>query len=164
VIVVDEQHRFGVRQRAALGRKGFDDTSPHVLHMTATPIPRTLRLLGYGELDHTVIRELPGGRKPIETYIAATDARRARAYERVREELRAGRQAFVVCPLVEESEVLQARAAVTEYERLRGGELEGFEVVLLHGQMPTSAKQQAMARFASGTAHVLVATSVIEVG
>src|SRR5204862_3284437 len=114
VVVVDEQHRFGVRQRAALDRKGFDEMAPHVLHMTATPIPRTLRLLGYGELDHTVIRELPGGRKPIQTFVASSERARARAYERIREDLRAGRQAFVVCPLVEESEVLEARAATRE--------------------------------------------------
>src|SRR5436305_673923 len=92
VVVVDEQHRFGVRQRAALHRKGPGGTSPHVLHMTATPIPRTLRLLDYGELDHTVIKELPGGRKPIQTFIAATEQRRARAYERVRDAPRAARR------------------------------------------------------------------------
>jgi ATP-dependent DNA helicase RecG len=164
VVVVDEQHRFGVRQRAALDRKGFDGTAPHVLHMTATPIPRTLRLLGYGELEHTVIRELPGGRKPIQTFVAATDRERERAYERVREELRAGRQAFVVCPLVEESEVLQARAATHEFERLKATELKDFRVVLLHGQMRPKEKQEAMAEFAAGGADVLVATSVIEVG
>ena len=164
MVVVDEQHRFGVRQRAALDRKGFDATSPHVLHMTATPIPRTLRLLGYGELDHTIIRELPGGRKPIQTFVAATEARRARAYERVREELRAGRQAFVVCPLVEESEALEARAATREYERLQSTEFKDFRCVLLHGQMRPREKQEAMAAFATGGADVLVATSVIEVG
>ncbi|HEY3018581.1 MAG TPA: ATP-dependent DNA helicase RecG [Solirubrobacteraceae bacterium] len=164
VVVVDEQHRFGVRQRAALDRKGFAGLGPHVLHMTATPIPRTLRLLDYGELDHTVIRELPGGRKPIQTFIASTEARRARAYERVREELRAGRQAFVVCPLVEESELLEARAAIREYERLQSTEFKDFRCVLLHGQMRPRDKQEAMAAFAAGGADVLVATSVIEVG
>ena len=164
VVVVDEQHRFGVRQRAALDRKGFAGLGPHVLHMTATPIPRTLRLLDYGELDHTVIRELPGGRKPIQTFVASTEARRARAYERVREELRAGRQAFVVCPLVEESELLEARAATREYERLQRTEFADFRCVLLHGQMRPRDKQEAMAAFAAGQADVLVATSVIEVG
>jgi ATP-dependent DNA helicase RecG len=164
VAVVDEQHRFGVRQRAALDAKGGGDEHPHVLHMTATPIPRTLALARYTDLDFTVLRELPSGRQPIETFVCSTSAERARSYERIREELREGRQAFVVCPLVEESEVLQARAATAEFERLRAGELRGFEVVLLHGQMPSSAKQQAMARFASGAAQVLVATSVIEVG
>ncbi len=164
VAVVDEQHRFGVRQRAALDRKGALGESPHVLHMTATPIPRTLALLGYGDLDFTLLRELPRGRGAIRTYVASTERERARAYERIREELRAGRQAFVVCPLVEESELLQARAATAEFERLRTGELRDFDVVLLHGQLRPAAKQAAMAAFASGAADVLVATSVIEVG
>jgi ATP-dependent DNA helicase RecG len=162
VAVVDEQHRFGVRQRAAL--EGEHGESPHLLHMTATPIPRTLALAGYGDLDVTVLRELPQGRKPIQTFICSTERERARAYDRIREELRAGRQAFIVCPLVEESEALQARAATAEFERLSGGELSDFNVVLLHGQMRTSAKQAAMSAFASGTADALVATSVIEVG
>ncbi len=162
--VVDEQHRFGVRQRAALDAKGADGLSPHLLHMTATPIPRTLALAAYGDLDFTLLRELPRGRRPIQTFVCATTAERERAYDRIREELRDGRQAFVVCPLVEESELLQARAATVEFERLRGGEFADFEVVLLHGQMPSSAKQRAMATFASGQADVLVATSVIEVG
>jgi ATP-dependent DNA helicase RecG len=164
VAVVDEQHRFGVRQRAALDGKGPGDESPHVLHMTATPIPRTLALAGYGDLDFTLLRELPLGRRPIQTFVCSSAGERARAYERIREELRAGRQAFVVCPLVEESEALQARAATAEFERLRTGELDGFEVALLHGQMRAGAKQHAMAAFASGVANVLVATSVIEVG
>ena len=164
VAVVDEQHRFGVRQRAALDRKGpafAHDTqhpapgtsgalvragadtgggpacrlAPHVLHMTATPIPRTLALTAYGDLDVTRLRELPRGRRPIATHIASTEAQRARAYERIREELRAGRQAYVVCPLVEESQELQARAAVAEFERLREGELRDFRLELLHGQL-----------------------------
>ena len=164
VAVVDEQHRFGVRQRAALDAKGHAGESPHVLHMTATPIPRTLALSNYGDLDFTVLRELPRGRQPIETFVCSTERERERAYDRIREELNAGRQAFVVCPLVEESEALQARAATAEFERLRGGELQGWEVVLLHGQMRPAAKQAAMASFAAGQAHVLVATSVIEVG
>jgi ATP-dependent DNA helicase RecG len=164
VAVIDEQHRFGVRQRAALDAKGYGGESPHVLHMTATPIPRTLALSNYGDLDFTVLRELPRGRQPIETFVCTTDRERARAYDRIREELRAGRQAFVVCPLVEESEALQARAATAEFERLRTGELAGWEVVLLHGQMRPAAKQAAMASFAAGEAQVLVATSVIEVG
>jgi ATP-dependent DNA helicase RecG len=132
--------------------------------MTATPIPRTLALTAYGDLDVTVLRELPAGRRPITTYVCATERERSRAYERIREELRAGRQAFVVCPLVEESEALQARAATAEFERLRGGELRDFEVVLLHGQMRPREKQEAMAAFAAGGADVLVATTVIEVG
>jgi ATP-dependent DNA helicase RecG len=164
VVVVDEQHRFGVNQRRALDRKAPDGLAPHVLHMTATPIPRTLALTAYGDLDVTVLRELPAGRRPITTHVCATERERSRAYERIREELRAGRQAFVVCPLVEESEALQARAATAEFERLREGELRDFDVVLLHGQMRPREKQEAMAAFAAGGADVLVATTVIEVG
>jgi ATP-dependent DNA helicase RecG len=164
VVVVDEQHRFGVRQRTALDGKARDALVPHVLHMTATPIPRTLALLGYGDLDVTALRQLPKGRKPIATFVSSTERERARAYERVREELRGGRQAYVVCPLVAESEALQARAATAEFERLRATELRDFEVVLLHGQMRPREKAEAMARFAAGDADVLVATSVIEVG
>ncbi len=166
VAVVDEQHRFGVRQRAALDAKagGRGAERPHVLHMTATPIPRTLALSHYGDLDVTILRELPRGRRPIQTFVCSTDAERARAYDRIREELRAGRQAFVVCPLVTESELLQARAATAEYERLRTGELRDFRVVLMHGQLRPGEKHDVMAQFASGGADVLVATSVIEVG
>ena len=164
VAVVDEQHRFGVRQRAALDRKAAEGLKPHVLHLTATPIPRTLALTVYADLDTTALRELPSGRKPVQTHVAGSERERARAYERIREELRAGRQAFVVCPLVEESEALAARAATAEYERLDRTEFADFEVVLLHGQMRSRTKQEAMAAFAEGRADVLVATSVIEVG
>jgi ATP-dependent DNA helicase RecG len=167
VAVVDEQHRFGVRQRAALDAKASGDSGqgrPHVLHMTATPIPRTLALASYGDLDFTLLRELPAGRRPIETFVCSTERERERAYERIRSELRAGRQAFVVCPLVSESDVLQARAATAEFERLRDGELREFGVALLHGQMASGAKQAAMQEFAARKAEVLVATSVIEVG
>ncbi len=167
VAVVDEQHRFGVRQRAALDAKagGRDqDLAPHVLHMTATPIPRTLRLASFGALDVTTLRELPKGRRPIVTHVVSSETERARAYERIREELRAGRQAFVVCPLVEESEALQARAASAEYERLKATELRDFDVVLLHGQMRPREKAAAMESFAAGGADVLVATTVSEVG
>jgi ATP-dependent DNA helicase RecG len=164
VVAVDEQHRFGVRQRAALHAKGPGEQSPHVLHMTATPIPRTLALASYGDLDFTLLRELPAGRQPIKTFVCSTARERTRAYDRIREELRRGRQAFVVCPLVEESDVLQARAATIEFERLRMGPFADFELVLLHGQLPATAKQRAMSAFASGAAQVLIATSVIEVG
>jgi ATP-dependent DNA helicase RecG len=164
VAVVDEQHRFGVRQRAALDGKGAAGESPHVLHMTATPIPRTLALAGYGDLDFTLLRQLPSGRQPIQTFVCSTERERARAYDRIREELRAGHQAFVICPLVEESELLQARAATAEFERLRAGELRDFNVVLMHGQLRPGPKHDVMATFASGAADVLVATSVVEVG
>ena len=132
--------------------------------MTATPIPRTLALSNYGDLDSTQLHELPAGRRPIKTHVCSSQAERARAYERIREELRTGRQAFVVCPLVSESEVLQARAATAEFERLRTGEFRDCRVVLMHGQLSAGAKQEAMAAFAGGGADVLVATSVIEVG
>jgi hypothetical protein len=178
VVVVDEQHRFGVRQRAALDAKAPEIVgahpaepgasarrlTPHALHMTATPIPRTLSLTAYGDLDATVLRELPKGRRPVETHVVDGARARGRAYERIREEIAAGRQCFVVCPLVEESDALQARAATAEYERLRATEFRDLRVELIHGQLPSKAKAAAMEAFASGAADVLVATSVIEVG
>jgi ATP-dependent DNA helicase RecG len=173
VAVVDEQHRFGVRQRAALHGKG----TPHMLHMTATPIPRTLALAGYGDLDTSTLRALPVGRQPIDTRIVAGERGRERAYEELREQLDAGRQAFVVCPLIEQAEAAPGeapsdggggigdlRAATAELERLRKGELKDYELVLLHGGMRAREKQEAMAKFVSGEADVLVATTVIEVG
>ena len=164
LVVVDEQHRFGVRQRAALDAKALDDLAPHALHMTATPIPRTLSLTAYGDLDATVLRELPRGRRPVETHVVDGARARARAYERIREEIAAGRQCFVVCPLVEESEALQAKAATAEFERLRRGEFRDLRVELIHGQLPSKQKAAAMEAFAAGEADVLVATSVVEVG
>jgi ATP-dependent DNA helicase RecG len=163
VCVVDEQHRFGVRQRAALDDKGPGDLAPHVLHMTATPIPRTLSLTAYGDLDTTVLRELPAGRRPVITRLVEEDER-AGGYEFLRARLREGRQAFVVCPLVSESEKLQARAASEEAARLAAGELRDFSVGVLHGQLPAAEKQAAMEAFAAGRTDVLVATTVIEVG
>jgi ATP-dependent DNA helicase RecG len=165
VVVIDEQHRFGVGQRAALAAAaGTGGSAPHELHMTATPIPRTLALSQYGDLDITVLRELPRGRRPTATHVCSSEAERERAYARIREEVEAGRQAFVVCPLVEESEALQARAATSEYERLGAGPLAGYALVLMHGQMRPAEKQEAMEAFAAGRAQILVATTVIEVG
>jgi ATP-dependent DNA helicase RecG len=164
MVVVDEQHRFGVRQRAALDAKAPHGLVPHALHMTATPIPRTLSLTAYGDLDATVLRELPRGRQPVETHVVDGARARARAYERIREEIAAGRQCFVVCPLVEESEALQAKAATVEFERLRTTEFADLRVELIHGQLPSREKAAAMEKFAAGDADVLVATSVIEVG
>ncbi|MGI8462160.1 MAG: ATP-dependent DNA helicase RecG [Solirubrobacterales bacterium] len=161
--VVDEQHRFGVRQRAMLDAKGPGGAAPHTLHMTATPIPRTLSLTAYGDLDSTVLTELPAGRKPVKTWVVGEE-KRAGAYEFIRGRLLDGRQAFVVCPLVSESEKLQATAATVEAERLAKGEFADFRVALLHGQMPPAEKTAAMESFAAGEADVLVATSVIEVG
>ncbi len=167
VAVVDEQHRFGVRQRAALDAKGptVDGvaTAPHALHMTATPIPRTLSLTAYGDLDTTALHELPAGRRPVKTW-AVGEEKRAGAYQFIRDQLDAGRQAFVVCPLVSESVKLQAKAATAEGERLARGEFADYSVAVIHGQLPTAKKAEAMASFAAGDADVLVATSVIEVG
>jgi ATP-dependent DNA helicase RecG len=183
VAVIDEQHRFGVRQRAALGEHrpavGAAGYAPHTLHMTATPIPRTLALARYGDLDTSALRELPLGRKPIETRLVTGEGDRASAYEHLREELAAGRQAFVVCPLIEDPEAIvsadgdasppasaqpELRAAAAELLRLKQGELHGYELALLHGGMRPREKQEAMAAFASGRSQVLVATTVIEVG
>ncbi|HEX3610003.1 MAG TPA: ATP-dependent DNA helicase RecG [Solirubrobacterales bacterium] len=161
--VVDEQHRFGVEQRRALDSKGVEGMAPHVLHMTATPIPRTLSLTAYGDLDTTALHELPSGRKPVQTRIVEEDER-AGAYEFIRGQLRAGRQAFVVCPLVEESEKMQGRAAEVETERLAAGELRDFRLGVIHGQMRSADKAKAMEAFAAGETDVLVATTVIEVG
>src|SRR5918995_615838 len=161
--VVDEQHRFGVRQRAALDSKGPGYAAPHTLHMTATPIPRTLSLTAYGDLDVTALHELPAGRRPVKTWVVGEE-KRAGAYEFIRERLREGRQAFVVCPLVAESDKLQARAATNEGERLAKGEFRDFEVGVLHGQMKAADKQRAMHGLASREPQVLGATSVIEVG
>jgi ATP-dependent DNA helicase RecG len=161
--VVDEQHRFGVEQRRKLDSKGVEGMAPHVLHMTATPIPRTLSLTAYGDLDTTALRELPAGRRPIETRLVEEDERTG-AYEFLRDQLHAGRQAYVVCPLVEESEKMQGRAADAEAARLAAGELREFSVGVIHGQMPSAAKAKAMEAFASGATDVLVATTVIEVG
>jgi ATP-dependent DNA helicase RecG len=171
VAVVDEQHRFGVRQRAALGDQD-PARPPHTLHMTATPIPRTLALARHGDLDRSVLRELPRGRQAIDTRIVAGDGGRADAYRLLIEQLEAGRQAYVVCPLVEEGQEAatpsqgtgETRAAIGEFERLRRGELAGRSLALLHGQMRPREKQQAMEAFASGQVDVLVATTVIEVG
>jgi ATP-dependent DNA helicase RecG len=161
--VVDEQHRFGVRQRTALDLKARGGLAPHLLHMTATPIPRTLSLTLYGDLHTTALRELPKGRQPVKTWVVPEE-KRAGAYDFIRERLREDRQCFVVCPLVEESEALQARAATVEGERLAKTEFRDFRVAVMHGQMHARDKREAMARFAAHEVDVLVATSVIEVG
>ena len=159
VAVVDEQHRFGVEQRGALAA----GRSPHVLHMTATPIPRTLALTVYGDLSVTEIAKPPANRKPIVTSWV-TDERGPEAYRRLRKHLDAGRQAYVVCPLIEQSETSQARAAEAEAERLRRGELRDYRVGLLHGRLRPSERRQLMAHFKARELDVLVSTTVIEVG
>jgi ATP-dependent DNA helicase RecG len=164
VVVIDEQHRFGVRQRARLEAKAPEGRTPHVLHLTATPIPRTQRLLEFGAVDVTELRALPRGRQPIVTHVAETAENREEAYVLLRDQVAQGRQAFVVCPLVADSEEFEARSAIAEFERLGAGPLQGLRLELLHGQMPAPEKEAAMARFVSGAAQVLVATTVIEVG
>ena len=159
VAVVDEQHRFGVEQRKAL----TEGRSPHVLHMTATPIPRTLALTVYGDLAVSEITRPPADRKPIKTAWVAED-RSAAAYSRLRKHLDAGRQAYVVCPLIEESETTQAKAAEAEAERLQKAELRGYRVGLLHGRLRPAERRELMTRFKARDLDVLVATTVIEVG
>jgi ATP-dependent DNA helicase RecG len=159
VAVVDEQHRFGVEQRAAL----TEGRVPHVLHMTATPIPRTLALTVYGDLAVSEIAKPPASRKPIVT-AWVTDDRSSEAYTRLRAHLAEGRQAYVVCPLIEESATSTARAAEAEAEKLRAGELEGFRVGCMHGRLKPAERRDLMARFKAAELDVLVATTVIEVG
>jgi ATP-dependent DNA helicase RecG len=159
VAVVDEQHRFGVEQRKALA----EGRSPHVLHMTATPIPRTLALTIYGDLAVSEIAKPPANRKPIVTAWVGAE-RSSDAYARLRVHLDAGRQAYVVCPLIEQSETRLARAAEVEAERLRRAELDGYRVGLLHGRLKTVDRREVMRQFKDGELDVLVATTVIEVG
>ena len=159
VAVVDEQHRFGVEQRKAL----TEGRSPHVLHMTATPIPRTLALTVYGNLAVSEIAKPPANRRPIVT-AWVTQEKSGEAYSRLRKHLDDGRQAYVVCPLIEESETSQARAAEVEAERLQRGELRGYRVGLLHGRLRPGERRELMARFKAHELDVLVATTVIEVG
>ena len=158
--VIDEQHRFGVRQRAALRQKGYN---PHVLVMSATPIPRTLALTIYGDLDISVIDELPPGWKEIKTkWLMPRE--RERAYSFVRSQIEKGRQAFIICPLIEESEKVEAKAAVEEYERLRKEVFPDLKLGLLHGRMKAEEKEAVMAAFKRGELDILVSTPVVEVG
>ncbi|HEU0303691.1 MAG TPA: ATP-dependent DNA helicase RecG [Gaiellaceae bacterium] len=159
VAVVDEQHRFGVEQRKALTAM----TRPHTLHMTATPIPRTLALTVYGDLAVSEIAQLPEGRQPVVTSWVTAE-RSSEAYRRLRRHLEAGRQAYVVCPLVSESVAVEARAAEQEAERLRQAELHGLRVGCMHGQLRPAERRELMAQFKDGRLDVLVATTVIEVG
>jgi ATP-dependent DNA helicase RecG len=160
--VVDEQHRFGVAQRKALREKG-QASNPHTLVMTATPIPRTLALTLYGDLDNTVLDEMPPGRQPIETHWFMP-AERERAYSFVRQQVGQGRQAFIICPLVEESEKVEAKAAVDEHARLQRDVFPRLKLGLLHGRMKANEKDMVMSLFARGELDILVSTSVVEVG
>lgn len=165
LIVIDEQHRFGVEQRASLRDKGREHSGegrdPDVLVMTATPIPRTAAMVVFGDLERSVLDEMPAGRTPIETSSTMSEAD---CWQLVRDEVAAGHQAYVVCPLVEGSDAVAAASAVAECERLGAGPLAGLEVGLLHGQMPGEAKDEVTTRFRAGEIDVLVATVVIEVG
>jgi len=158
--VIDEQHRFGVRQRAVLQQKGYN---PHLLVMTATPIPRSLELTVFGHLDVSIIDEMPPGRQPVVTRLILP-TERERAYSFVHSQIEAGHQAFIIYPLVEESDKIEARAAVEEYERLQEHVFPGLRLGLLHGRMKADEKETTMARFAQGELDILVSTSVIEVG
>jgi ATP-dependent DNA helicase RecG len=164
VVVIDEQHRFGVEQRAALRDKSGDEAVPDVLVMTATPIPRTAAMTVYGDLDVTVIRSRPAGRQPITTAWARSDQEEVDVWEAVRREVESGRQAYVVCPLIEESEKLEARSAEDTYARLDADELKGLRLGLLHGRLSAADKDATMHHFREGRLDVLVATTVIEVG
>lgn len=162
LVVVDEQHRFGVAQRGALRAKA-GELQPHLLAMSATPIPRTLALTVYGDLDISILDEMPPGRQEIVTAVR-THHSRERIYAFIRSQIEQGRQAFVICPLVEESVRLEATAAVAEYERLQSEVFPQFRVGLLHGRMSAEEKERAMAAFAAGDTDILVSTAVVEVG
>ncbi len=158
--VIDEQHRFGVRQRATLRQKGYN---PHVLVMSATPIPRTLALTIYGDLDISIIDEMPPGRQEIKTrWLMPRE--RERAYSFLRSQIEKGRQAFIICPLIEESEKIETKAAVAEYERLQKEVFPDLRLGLLHGRMKAKEKEEIMGRFYRGELDILVSTPVVEVG
>ncbi|HEY4332015.1 MAG TPA: ATP-dependent DNA helicase RecG, partial [Ilumatobacteraceae bacterium] len=163
-VVIDEQHRFGVEQRAALRLKGAGDAVPDVLVMTATPIPRTAAMTVYGDLDVSVLDELPPGRTPITTHWANGGLMELAAWGDVREAVAAGRQAYVVCPLIDESEKLEVASAQETFERLVHQDLKGLRIGLLHGRLPAGEKESVMNAFRARELDVLVATTVIEVG
>lgn len=160
LVITDEQHRFGVEQRATLEKKG---KNPHRLVMSATPIPRTLALMIYGELDISLLDELPGGRKKIETY-AVTGKLRKRAFAFIKERLNEGRQAYIVCPAIEENEAVNTKSVKEYAEKISSEDFKDYRIGLLHGQMPANKKDEVMRRFKDGELDVLVSTTVIEVG
>ena len=166
--IVDEQHRFGIDQRAkiqseVLSIKDGLKTVPHLLSMTATPIPRTLALTVYGDLDLSILDEMPKGRRKIITKLVAP-ANRGPAYQFIREQIKKGRQVFVICPLVEESDILEVKSATQEYERLQNEIYPDLRIGLLHGKMKSKEKEEIMQKFSSGEVEILVSTSVVEVG
>lgn len=160
LVVIDEQHKFGVRQRAALKRAGLD---PHYLVMTATPIPRTMLMSAFGDLDVSVLSESPPGRQMVHTYLATAE-QRAKWWDFFRKKLSEGRQGYVITPLIDETETRQSGSLSAAYESLANGELEAFRLGLVHGRMTTPEKEAAMEAFRRGDTQVLVATTVIEVG
>ncbi len=164
LVVVDEQHRFGVKQRAALQKKSGDpSTCPHLLSMTATPIPRTLALTFYGDLDLSIIDQLPPGRQPIVTKLVPQDKRYA-AYDFIKKQIQSGRQIFVICPLIDPSDKLGSKSVTEEYEKLNKNIFPDISVGLLHGRLKTEQKEKVMADFVAGRTKILVSTSVVEVG
>jgi len=160
LVITDEQHRFGVRQRAVLSHKGM---SPDTLVMTATPIPRTLALILYGDLDISIIDQLPPGRKPIKTY-AVDESMRERINNFIKKEVAQGRQAYIVCPLIEKSESVEANSAVEIFEKYKNHDFRDLKVGLIHGKMKPQEKEETMKSFAKGEINILVSTTVIEVG
>lgn len=164
LIVVDEQHRFGVKQRQALkDKQGDADGIPHLLSMTATPIPRSLALVLYGDLDRSLLNEYPAGRLPIATSIVDV-GREETAYEKMRKEMDAGRQVFVVCPLIEESDALGVQSVNEVYANFAQGAFKGYRIAMLHGKLKTKEKDDVMRAFAEGEYDMLIATTVVEVG
>ena len=164
LVIVDEQHRFGVEQRKALKEKMAGVTKPHFLSMTATPIPRSLALTIYGDLDLSIINELPVGRKPIITRIVEVE-NRTKAYDFIRAQIKNGRQAFVVCPLIEDKNLgSEKKSVLTEYEKLSKQIFSDLRVGYLHGKMLGREKEEIMGKFKNGAIDVLVSTAVIEVG
>lgn len=163
LVVIDEQHRFGVEQRSLLTDKSGKGTMPHLLSMTATPIPRSLALALYGDLDVSVIKQMPAGRKTIITKVV-TGEEREKAYSFIASELSAGRQAFIVCPLIDPSDKLGVKSVTTEFKRLNSGVFKDYTVGLLHGRLKPQEREAVMKDFVSGATQLLIATSVIEIG
>lgn len=163
LVIIDEQHRFGVKQRQALKTKNNNNFVPHLLSMTATPIPRTLSLTLYGDLDISLIKSKPLGRQVVKTFLVP-EKKRLAAYDFIREKIKAGQQAFIICPLIDESDKLGAKSVLKEYEKIKNEVFPDLNIAMLHGQMPAEEKNSIMADFKAKKSSILVATSVIEVG
>lgn len=163
LVIIDEQHRFGVKQRQALKTKNNNNFVPHLLSMTATPIPRTLSLTLYGDLDISLIKSKPRGRQVVKTFLVP-EKKRLAAYDFIREKIKAGQQAFIICPLIDESDKLGAKSVLKEYEKIKNEIFPDLNIAMLHGQMPAEEKNSVMTDFKAKKSSILVATSVIEVG